>query len=234
MSQRASNSNKVRALICGLSGRMGEALTEVSNIKKQFQIVQGVNNKKDFAKIDVKKIDVVIDFSAPDMFREMLAWCEINKKAFVSGTTGLTPNDHKNLKKASEVIPVLWAPNMSLGIQVMKSLIEKLSSISHWDFQIEEIHHNQKKDAPSGTALLLQQSLEKATGKVTGKNLPKPLSARGGGVFGDHKVLALSDEEVISIEHRALSRRVFADGAWRAAEFLQQQKKGLYTLSDVL
>ena len=230
MSQRTQNSNKVKALVCGLSGRMGQALEEVSALKKQFQIVQGVNNKKELAGLNAKKFDVVIDFSAPDLFREMLQWSIKNKKAFVSGTTGLTPADHANLKKASQEIGVLWAPNMSLGIQVMKNILEKLSSIDSWDFQIEEAHHKNKKDSPSGTALFLQQSLEKAVGK----KLPKALSIRGGGVFGDHKVLALSDEETITIEHRALNRRVFADGAWRAAEFLQEKKKGLYTLADVL
>lgn len=230
MSGRTQNSNKVKAVICGLSGRMGQALEEVSTLKKQFQIVQGVNNKKELALLSAKKFDVVIDFSAPELFREMLEWSQNNKKAFVSGTTGLTPSDHNNLKKAAQDTAVLWAPNMSLGIQVMKSLLEKLSSIDSWDFQIEETHHKNKKDAPSGTALLLQQTLEKAVGK----KLPKTLSVRGGGVFGDHKVLALSDEEMIVIEHRALNRRVFAEGAWRAAEFLQEKKKGLYTLADVL
>lgn len=222
--------SKVKALICGSSGRMGIALQEVAATKKDFQIVHGVTHKKDLAKLDAKKFDIVIDFSAPELFRDMLEWCVKNKKAFVSGTTGLTAADHAALKKASKTIPILWAPNMSLGIQVMKSLLEKLSSIDSWDFQLEETHHKHKKDAPSGTALWLQENLEKAVGK----KLPKAMSVRGGGVFGDHRVLALGDEETIIIEHRALSRRVFAEGAWRAAEFLQQKKKGLYTLADVL
>lgn len=221
---------QVKALICGSSGRMGQALEEVAEAKKNFQIIHGVTNKKELAKLNAKKFDVVIDFSAPELFREMLAWSVKNKKAFVSGTTGLTTADHSALKKAAATIPVLWAPNMSLGIQVMKSLLEKLSSIDSWDFQLEETHHKHKKDAPSGTALWLQEGLEKAIGK----KLPKAFSARGGGIFGDHRVLALGDEEAIIIEHRALSRRVFAEGAWRAAEFVQQKKKGLYTLSDVL
>ena len=222
--------SQVKALICGASGRMGQALEEVAANKKKFKIVFGVSDKKELVKLDPKKIDVVIDFSAPELFREILAWSEKHKKAFVSGTTGLTAADHGALKKAAQNISVLWAPNMSLGIQVMKSLFEKLASIDSWDFQIEETHHKHKKDAPSGTALWLQEGLEKSIGK----KLPKALSVRGGGVFGDHRVLALGDEEAIIIEHRALSRRVFAEGAWRAAEFLQQKKKGLYTLSDVL
>ena len=222
--------SKVKALICGASGRMGQALEEVASVKKQYEIVHGIKDKKELSKLNAKKFDVVIDFSAPELFREMLKWSEQNKKAFVSGTTGLTPADHAAMKKASKNIAVLWAPNMSLGIQVMKSLLEKLASIDSWDFQLEETHHKHKKDAPSGTALWLQEALEKAVGK----KLPKAMSARGGGVCGDHRVLALGDEEAIIIEHRALSRRVFAEGAWRAAEYLQQKKKGLYTLSDVL
>lgn len=221
---------KIKALICGASGRMGQALQEVADTKSQLNIVQGVSEKKALAKLDAESFDVVIDFSAPELFRQMLDWCVKNKKPFVSGTTGLTAADHSALKKASQTISVLWAPNMSLGIQVMKNLLEKLSSIDSWDFQIEETHHKHKKDAPSGTALWLQEGLEKAVGK----KLPKAMSARGGGVFGDHRVLALGAEEAIIIEHRALSRRVFAEGAWRAAEYLQQKKKGLYTLSDVL
>ena len=230
MSSRTQNSNKVRALVCGSSGRMGQALKEVAANKKRFEITCGISNKSDLSKVDIKKIDVIIDFSAPELFREILQWSEKNNKAFVSGTTGLTESDHGRLKRAAHSIPVLWAPNMSLGMQVMKSLIENLGQIKDWDFQIEETHHKHKKDAPSGTALWLQQILQKSIGKTP----PKPLSVRGGGVFGDHRILALGDEEVIQIEHRAMSRRVFAEGAWRAAEFLQQKKKGLYTLSDVL
>lgn len=230
MSAKSKNSSKVNALICGASGRMGRALEDVAHAKKNLQIIKGVSKKSDFSKIEAKKIEVVIDFSARELFREALAWSEKNKKAFVSGTTGLTKEDHLALKKAAQNIPVLWAPNMSIGVQVMKNLIDQLAQISSWDFQVEETHHKHKKDAPSGTAIWLNDALEKAAGKT----LPKPLSVRGGGVFGDHRVLALGDEEMILIEHRALSRRVFAEGAWRAAEFLLQKKKGLYTLADVL
>ena len=153
-----------------------------------------------------------------------------NEIPFVSGTTGLSRTDHLLLTKASKKIPALWAPNMSLGVAALERAIEALKSLSHFDFQIEETHHIHKKDSPSGTALRLQKTLE----KTVGRKLPDPLAIRGGGVFGIHQVHALGSNETLIFEHRALNRKVFAEGALFAAAWLSHKKKGLYTIQDVL
>ena len=110
-------------------------------------------------------------------------------------------------------MPVLWSPNMSLGIAVVRSMMQSLKELSSQhsqqvDFQIEEWHHRHKKDSPSGTALWLQEALE----KVVDKKIPAPLAVRGGGVFGVHKIITLMDEELITLEHTALNRNCFCSG----------------------
>ena len=118
------------------------------------------------------------------------------------------------LTKAAESCPVLWSANMSLGVNFVAELIKSLSVLEEdFDFQIEETHHRHKVDKPSGTAILLQESLQAKLKKT----LPEPLSVRGGGVFGIHKLMAMSEEETITIEHVALNRKVFAKGAVKAA-----------------
>jgi 4-hydroxy-tetrahydrodipicolinate reductase len=179
---------------------------------------------------DFQEIDVVIDFATAESFSSILSFCASQGIALVSGTTGISESDKKKIAQVSKKIPVLWAPNMSLGVATLERALEALAAIKNFDFQIEETHHRHKKDAPSGTALLLQRKLE----KVLGRKLPEPLALRGGGVFGVHQVHALGDNETLMFEHRALNRKLFAEGALVAARWLVNQKRGLYTLQDVL
>jgi 4-hydroxy-tetrahydrodipicolinate reductase len=148
----------------------------------------------------------------------------------VSGTTGIDAHQITALKKAAQKIPILWASNMSLGVAVVTEALEVFSRIRQFDFQIEEFHHNRKEDRPSGTAKSLQQKLE----QVVGRALPEAISIRGGGIFGIHKVHAMSEEEHIVFEHTALNRAVFARGAVEAAQWLCSKKKGYYSMRDVL
>ena len=119
---------------------------------------------------------------------------------------------------------------MSMGIHILLNALNSLEGSVGFDFQIEEFHHRYKKDKPSGTALLLQNKL--AT--IVGKKLQTPVSIRGGGIFGIHKVWAMAEAETISFEHQALHRQVFARGAVQAAIWLSQQKPGLYSLQNLL
>ena len=119
---------------------------------------------------------------------------------------------------------------MSLGVAVLNQALELCSQLEGFDFQIEEFHHKRKKDNPSGTAITLQENLEKATER----KLPPPIGMRGGGLFGIHKVWAFSEEEALLFEHQALNRAVFARGALKAARWLSQQEPGLYGMKDVL
>ncbi len=163
--------------------------------------------------------------------RKALKWCVKNKIPFVSGTTGITAVDKKLLKSAAKKIPVLWSPNMSVGINLFLKVISALgSNLSKFDLQIEEAHHAKKKDSPSGTAKILQESAE----HVAKRKLPPVLATRGGGIIGVHKLQLMDEEEILTIEHTALQRSVFAKGAISAAIWLSKRKAGFYNMQDVL
>lgn len=221
---------KIKVGLLGATGRMGQEIAKILEATPNAQLILSVGSK---TKIDVKKskeVDVWIDFSIPEALASSLAQAVKNKQAYICGTTGLSEKQKKSLEKAAALIPVLWSSNMSLGVAVLNEALNVFSSLQQFDFQIEEIHHIHKKDRPSGTALTLQENLEKAVGR----KLPSPVSIRGGGVFGVHKVFALSPEEMITFEHTALNRSVFAKGAVQAACWIVGRKPGFYTMKDCL
>jgi 4-hydroxy-tetrahydrodipicolinate reductase len=208
-----------KIFLFGKSGKMGKEISALIADDKKTQLVE-----------KIEKSDVVIDFTNQEVFSTNLEAAVKNKKAFVSGTTGLNEKQFQMLKKASEKIPVLWASNMSIGICVVNQMIKTLKSVSDYDFYIEETHHAQKKDSPSGTALTIQKNLEKSIGK----KVKDMISIRGGGVFGQHKIVALGPEEKISIQHDALNRTVFARGALSCSKWISNKKPGNYSIEDVL
>ncbi len=219
-----------RLVIIGITGRMGTAVSELAS-EFGFDVSAGVSrNGISLENLNPGDCDVVIDFSLPELTSQVLAWCLQNKKPLVSGVTGLTEPDYNAFAAAGNEIPVLWSPNMSVGVAILKRALRQLKPLQDYDFQVEEAHHRNKKDAPSGTAKSLQATLE----ETLGRRLPEPLSIRGGGIFGIHKVLAMGDEEILSFEHTALSRRVFARGALRAAQWLIKQPAGFYQIEDIL
>lgn len=163
-------------------------------------------------------------------------------KVFLFGATGkmgreisaLIEKDKKlkltDQQLASKKIPVLWASNMSMGVNVLNQMLKNLNAIRDYDFYIEETHHIHKKDAPSGTALTIQKHLEKAIKKKV-KDI---VSYREGEVFGQHKVIVKGPEETILIQHDALNRTVFAKGAVTCAKWILKKKPGHYSIEDVL
>jgi 4-hydroxy-tetrahydrodipicolinate reductase len=213
--------------LIGASGKMGKEILSSAESTKDV-CVKGIGSK-DKLVLD-QKADIVIDFSSAKLFSKVVDACVKKKLPLVSGTTGLSADDFKKLKEASKTIPVLWAANTSLGIQVVRNLLSQLSPVADWDFHIVESHHIHKKDAPSGTALVLKKDLETAIDK----KIPDCSAIRGGGIFGEHTIQIMGPSETISIQHTALSRKVFADGAIQAAKFLAKKPKGLYTMDDVL
>lgn len=231
---------KLNVAVFGASGRMGQEIQALMQDSKNFNSALGISldgKAPGFAKAagkldpkDFSKVDVMIDFSIAGSFSKVLQFAVANGIPLVSGTTGISEKDKKELAKAARKIPVLWAPNMSLGVATLQKALEAFAALKHFDFQIEETHHRHKKDAPSGTALLLQKKMQ----EVLGRELPEPLALRGGGVFGVHQVHAMGDNETLVFEHRALNRKLFAEGALAAARWLATQKKGLYTLQDLL
>ncbi|UXR65695.1 4-hydroxy-tetrahydrodipicolinate reductase [Bdellovibrio bacteriovorus] len=221
---------KIKIGLFGSTGRMGKEIAAVIEANPRCELSYTPLRGEKWDSKKAATLDVWIDFSSPEALKDVLKKASENKTPVVCGTTGFSKKEKDLLKKYSGKIPVLWSSNMSLGVAVLNEALKSLAAISHFDFQIEEIHHNRKKDRPSGTAITLQENLEKAVGK----KLPEALAIRGGGVFGVHKIFAMSDEEVLTFEHTALNRTVFAKGSVQAAEWLVKQKPGLYQIRDVL
>jgi len=195
--------------------------------------------------------DVLIDFSLPEGFRARLQECVANKTPLVSGTTGLTEHDFKQLDEAAKVIPVLWAPNMSLGVNLLFKLTEEVAHLLGLAYNVEitEIHHNQKKDSPSGTAVRLAKQAAQGLGLeypaeavfgregLVGARPERQIgihALRGGDVVGEHTVAFIGSGERIELTHKAHSRDNFAQGALRAAHFAASAPPGLYDMQDVL
>ena len=222
---------KIKVGLVGASGRMGQEISRLLENNNHCELYYSIGRHDKWDAKLGKSVDVWIDFSSPEAFADTLKFAGQSKKPVVSGTTGLSAKEKKLLLTYSKKIPLLWSSNMSIGVAVLNEAIKSFNAISHFDFQIEEIHHNRKKDKPSGTAITLQENLA----QVIKRDPPEPLAIRGGGVFGVHKVYAMSDEEVLVFEHSALNRTVFARGAILAAEWLVKQKEpGLYKMRDVL
>jgi len=189
--------------------------------------------------------EVLIEFTTPEATVAHLAY----GKPHIIGTTGLSEDQRAKVEEASQTVPIVLAPNMSIGVNLLREVVRDLSAkLEGYDIELVEAHHRNKKDAPSGTALLLanaaaegrEQSLDDAA--VYGREGISPRregeigihALRGGAVVGEHRLIFYSDGEEIEVVHRALSRRTFADGAIRAAKFAAGVSPGLYTMHDVL
>jgi 4-hydroxy-tetrahydrodipicolinate reductase len=179
------------------------------------------------AAIEHARADVVVDFSAPGATLALAPIAAAAGSALVSGTTGLGDDARAALDRAASQVPVLWEPNMSLGVHVLTELVSRAASaLADWDAEIVETHHRAKVDAPSGTALRLAEALGRANVGVH--------ALRGGDVVGDHTVHLLGGGERLELTHRATNRDVFAHGALRAARWLVGRPPGRYALRDVL
>jgi 4-hydroxy-tetrahydrodipicolinate reductase len=199
----------------------------------------------------IADIDVLIDFTRPDVLLETLAICRSHAKALVIGTTGFTPEQKEQIRAASASIPIVLAPNMSVGVNLAFKLIETAARVmgEYSDIEIVEAHHRYKVDAPSGTALRMGEVVAEALGRNlaecavygreghTGARDSKTIgfsTIRAGDIIGEHTVLFADIGERMEITHKASSRMTFARGAVRAALWLGQQKPGLYDMQDVL
>ncbi|MGE5499597.1 MAG: 4-hydroxy-tetrahydrodipicolinate reductase [Syntrophothermus sp.] len=208
--------------IIGDSGKMGHELTSVfdeAGYSKVYSL--DLNGEKRSG-----TPSVLIDFSLPEaMDRSIAAALEFGSH-LILGTTGLSDEQLSKVKAASEKIAIVQSFNFSVGIQMLMKCAEFLKdNLGDWDIEISETHHRFKKDKPSGTAIMLKNAI--------GKDVPM-VSHRLGNVAGDHTVFFGGLGEVISITHSATSRRTFAEGALKSAEFLKNKKSGLYSFKDVL
>lgn len=234
------NKSVLKIGLFGGSGKMGQAVETVVLEKKQdpyLFVGKTKSNHFSFSISDLKNIedellkdvDVWIDFTSAEGLFELIERTPF-ATPIVSGSTGLTEKQFAQLKKESAKRPLFWASNMSLGLWAFRRALESFETISNFDFAIEEIHHTQKKDKPSGTALTLQKDLEKSVNK----KIETPQAHRLGGIFGIHTVYAASQNELITFQHQALNRKVFAEGAVQAASWLAEQKNGFYSMDDML
>ena len=186
--------------------------------------------------------DLLIDFTLPGGTRTAADWCACNGVALLSGTTGLTDEDIKALKTAAQSVPVLWAPNLSFGVALMASLVRQAAGAlgASANITINDIHHQHKIDAPSGTALALANAVmegrsERLESLSNGDEGELTFSSvREGEVIGEHTVSFALADEVIEITHKALERDVFAKGALKAGEWLVGQGPGYYSTGDWL
>jgi 4-hydroxy-tetrahydrodipicolinate reductase len=192
--------------------------------------------------------DVLVDFSIAAAFDGMLRAAMHAKVAVVSGTTRLTDESLALIARAAAAIPVLWAPNMSVGVQVLGRLVEQAVAQlgAEYDIEVVEAHHNRKVDAPSGTATFLVEAAQRARPDLNpvfgregqpgarGDNEIGVFALRGGGVIGDHSVHLVGEADRIEITHRAITRDLFARGAVRAARFVAGRSAGRYDLADVV
>lgn len=252
----------IKVGVFGASGRVGKLLLE--NLKEIADMSLSsvyVRNNLDFA-IDpsvlvtsdmrsfLNACDVIVDFSLPDACEELLEKAIETPRPLVIGTTGLNTHQLNLLKNASELMPVLYATNMSLGVALLNKLVAQAAvALEGFDIEIVEMHHKHKKDAPSGTALTLAESAAKARNldldKVRvsgrdgnigerGKDEIAVMALRGGDIVGRHTVGFYNDGEFIELNHTATSRSTFSKGALRAAKWLSSQESGLYSIADCL
>lgn len=233
-------------------GVMGQNLVEAIGFIEELTIV-GVVDK--MSGLGVNSFDeltiqpsVIIDFSHPSYLPEMLEYAIKNKIALVIATTGYTATDIALIEDASNQIPIVYTANTSLGVNVLKKILRTISPLLSEDYDIEivEKHHNQKLDAPSGTAKQFVNEILSVTNKdydiVYGRQGNQKRSSneigvhslRGGTVVGEHSIYFYGEDEVIEIKHQANSKQVFTKGAIKAALYVNEKENGLYSMSDVL
>lgn len=247
-------------ILNGANGKMGEnVFNVVENNPESFKIVLGIDpnpNSRVFHNFKVEKnfpkeatADVVIDFSNPNSLNELLNFAQTKKIPLVIATTGYSKEQIEKIKTTSKNIPIFFTFNMSLGINLLISLVKKSYKIlkNNFDIEIIEKHHNQKLDAPSGTALMIADAINEEAGnefnyvydrqkirKKREKNEIGLHSVRGGTIVGEHEVLFSGEDEMLKIIHTATSKKIFALGALKAAEFIKNKLNGIYNMKDLV
>lgn len=246
----------VNIILNGCNGKMGNAVTRAVNERSDCRIVAGVDLYGDnvnypvyrsFQKLDVKG-DVIIDFSNPSVLSSMLDYCVSTHTPCVICTTGFSDSEIQAINSASKDVALFFSGNMSLGINLLIELSKKAAAVlsNGFDVEIIEKHHNQKIDAPSGTALMIADSITEVltdsqyvydrhnVRKKRDKNEIGIHAVRGGTIVGEHEVIFAGHDEIVSLKHQALSKEVFAVGSVNAAVYLKDKVCGMYDMSDLL
>lgn len=248
----------VKILISGIFGHMGRNVLELVNADAETECIGGVDLKSgnienvpvydSFEKVQ-KKPDTVIDFSSAANLDNLLNYAKKTGCALVLAATGYSDAQLKQIEKAAESIPVFKTANLSVGINLLQKLVKEAAEFlgESFDVEIIEKHHNLKKDAPSGTAYMLAESVNEAFGGskvyvygregMVGARKKAEVgihAVRGGTIVGEHEVMFAGEDEIITISHSARSKKVFAAGAVKAAKFMCGKPAGKYDMKDVL
>ncbi len=248
----------IRILLNGCNGKMGQIIAKTCMYKEGMSVVAGIDTVvlpgnpfpvySDTSQVK-EQVDVIIDFSHPSALASILEYATEKSYPIVIATTGHSDEQKLLIENASHTIPVLLSANMSLGINLILDLVKRAAKTLNGTFDIEiiEKHHNQKIDAPSGTALAIadainsalpgnemkyvydrHSSMQKRTRDEIGIH-----SVRGGTITGEHTILFAGNDEMIEIKHTAVSRELFAEGALKAAAFLYNKAPGYYKMQDI-
>lgn len=245
-------------ILSGCNGKMGKVITACVNENDDCRIVAGVDINTEalsnypvyssFSEI-TENADVIIDFSHPSVLNDLLQFAKEKKLPLVLATTGFSASQTEQIKAVANEIPLFFTFNMSLGINLLVALSKKAAEVLSGNFDIEiiEKHHNQKLDAPSGTAIMLAEAIndtldnkmmyeydrhskrEKRRDNEIGIH-----SIRGGNIVGEHEVIFAGHDEVLTLSHQATSKEVFAVGALKAAMFMNGKSAGLYDMNNVI
>ena len=240
----------IRIAVVGASGRMGQTIIEAINQNDKVSLGATLDKGDDLSAA-LDQFDVLIDFTRPEATLEYLSVCQSSGKAMVIGTTGFSDEQLQVINDTANHVPIVFAPNMSVGVNLSLKLLDMAARVIGEDADIEivEAHHRHKVDAPSGTALKMGEVVANALGRdlstcaVYGREgIEEPRdrqtigfsTIRGGDVVGEHTVSFFMEGERVEIPHKASSRLTFANGAVRAASWLEAQNSGLYSMQDVL
>lgn len=248
----------VNIAICGANGKMGKTIYNCVQNRDDIKIIGGIDiNTEKYADFEIVqnpndlpiKPDVIVDYSHPSVLKNLLEYCLTTGTPVVLATTGYSDDQINEIKKASEQIPVFFSWNMSLGINLLVGLAKKATEIlgNQFDIEIIEKHHNQKVDAPSGTALMIANSINEtletphnyiydrhSQRKKRDKNEIGIHTVRGGTIVGEHEVIFAGNDEVISLKHVATSKTVFAEGSLNASVFLKGKSAGIYDMTNLI
>lgn len=249
----------IKVLMHGCNGRMGQVISRMVAETEGMELAAGVdrflgreNPYPTFESIDAcdVDVDVVVDFSNASAVDGMLDACVRKNLPVVLCTTGLSEEQLAKVKECSEKIAILRSANMSLGVNLLMKLLQNATSVlapAGYDIEIVEKHHNQKLDAPSGTAIALADSINEALDNEYSYNFNRSdvrkkrekkeigvVAVRGGTIVGEHEVIFAGEDEVIEFKHTAYSKAIFAKGAVSAAAFLAGKEAGMYDMSDVI
>lgn len=245
-------------ILSGCNGKMGHVISELVDQRDDCRITAGIdkNVTEDGAFPQFSNIfdfggnaNVIIDFSHPSALSDLLSFATLKNIPVVLATTGYTDKDVRKIKSAAENIPLFFTANMSIGINLLSALAKKAASVLSGDFDIEiiEKHHNQKLDAPSGTAIMLANEISTVLEKQPiyeydrhskrckrSKNEIGLHAVRGGNIVGEHEIIFAGHDEIISLSHSARSKEIFAAGAINAALYMVAKENGIYNMSDLI